>query len=128
VEAEAKAEAKAEALQTNFDATLESQDVIVSGTAYEVREMLGVDSDAYMDLVKDRAEFNADGKLIKVLSFDGVYSALLVRCMFVKKTGEKVTPDVVGKWPTRVQRGLYKLGVRINGIAEKSTEVAGKKS
>ena len=92
-----------------------------------IREMTGSDSDAYMQSIQDKLEFetDSDGKFTvkSIKSFDGLYSSLLVRTLY-HENGELFTKDEVGKLSASAQRELFDAAQSLNAITESKKEQA----
>lgn len=93
----------------------------------QVVEMTGSDSDAYMQSIQDKLEFetDADGKfkVKSIKSFDGLYSSLLVNTL-KHENGKSFSADEIGKLSASAQKELFDIAQGLNAVTEAKKEDA----
>lgn len=103
--------------------TLENEDG--SKTSYFVCELPGPDSEEYMDSSKDRFDFGVSEegkiKIEGIKTFKGTYESLLVLSMQTADGG-KVSVEEIRKWSSTVQKGLFELAQKVNGMTDEAKE------
>jgi hypothetical protein len=103
--------------------TLESENG--EKNTYFVCELPGPESEQFMDSSKDRFDFGVDekGKIqIKgIKSFKGTYESLLTLSMQTA-TGDKVPVKEIRSWPSSVQKALFELAQKVNGMTDESKD------
>lgn len=112
-----------------FSLKLQSKSVVLErqdGSEWEVtvNELPGPESEDYQDSIKDRLDVEMDDKgKLKVKSirtFKGSYESLLKLCLRNKATGELVPVEQIQAFPASVQKGLFEIAQRLNGLGEDS--------
>jgi hypothetical protein len=71
----------------------------------------------------NRMRWDDKGKPSGIRDWTGFEGSLIGRCMF-DADGKKVGEDKIKEWPTTVQKKLFELCQKLNGLDEESEEKA----
>lgn len=92
----------------------------------EIREMAAIDREKHLDATRARMSFDAQGKPIAVIRFEGMQPELLARCLF--RAGKLVPLADIQKWPASAVEALFSAAQSLNGLDKDSSEKAVKES
>jgi hypothetical protein len=88
---------------------------------YSIKEMTGGQRDAYFNQVGDKTKTAADGSVVGMKNFDGLYSSLLSKTVY-DNTDKLVPEATLQTWPSTVQEALFKVAQALNGLEAKGDE------
>jgi len=81
---------------------------------YKIVEMSGEQLETYFSSVQDKVIMK-EGQIVGMKSFKGVYTSLL-RHTIMDDEGKLVALDVLKTWPSSVQKGLFDIAQKLNGL------------
>jgi len=71
----------------------------------KLKEMTGKERDQYMNKIKNRTILNPDGKSGRIKDYNGMFSDLLVMCLY--RNGEKMDEKEIQALPASTQSELF---------------------
>lgn len=89
---------------------------------HELREMTAAVRDRYMDELGARILSDPSGKPIGVKKFEGMFAALLSRCLVgINEDGtvRSIPVAEIQEWPSSAVQQLYEAAQKINGLETK---------
>jgi len=89
---------------------------------YTVNEVDGDIQGEYLEEQRDLVIMER-GEVVGMKTFKGTYPRLLKYTLRDSK-GELVKPDIIGKWPASVQKGLFDIAQKLNGLSADAQEAA----
>jgi hypothetical protein len=107
------------------------EDIQVEGAdgieqALRVYEMTGTLRESYMDDMRNRMEFDKDGKPTgKLLSTAGMQSKLLELCLVTRAvdgTETRIPSATIAEWPGGVVQEIFTLAQSINGLGDEQAK------
>lgn len=90
---------------------------------YTLREMTGSEKGKWQTSMAGRMRWDDKGKPSGIRDWTGFEGSLICRCMF-DADGKKVAEDKIKEWPTTVQKKLFEMCQKLNGLDEESEEKA----
>ena len=110
-----------------FSVKLESETVSIENSAgvseeYKISELTGDNLEVYFNTQRDKMDIKADGT-VSMKDYKGIYTSLLV--LTVTGPDEKpVSLTLLKSWPSRVQKALFEIAQRLNGLNVEAKEEA----
>jgi hypothetical protein len=90
-----------------------------------VNELSGPDSEQYQDSIKDRLTVEVDDKgkmkVKEIKTFKGTYESLLKLTLRDDK-GNLIPAETIRTYPASVQKGLFEIAQKLNGLNEEGQE------
>jgi hypothetical protein len=83
---------------------------------YELRDVVGVDRDAFMTYQSEHRTFDADGNSIGPQDYTDFQAFLISKALWDVEKNEQVALDEIRLWPARVQVALYQQAQMISGL------------
>jgi len=108
-----------------FSLKLKTEEVAIEtkeGTevTYTICEMVGRHMTEYLDESKNNV-LMADGKVVGMKSFDGLYAKLLERTV-KDSEGELILRPMIDLWPSSMQKGMFEIAQRLNGLGAEDNQ------
>jgi len=88
---------------------------------YVIKELDGTARDAYMNGVREKAEFDAKGNVLKIKTFEGSQSGLLSLCLY-DDSNTLVTEEEIQKFPSHVLSALHTEAQRLSDLQVKEVK------
>ena len=89
---------------------------------YEIVEMSGEGLEEYFNGARDKIIMD-NGKVVGMKDFTGLYTSLL-RITLKGPDGKFVPLTQLKAWPASVQKGLFEIAQKLNGLDKDSVEEA----
>ena len=110
-----------------FSVKLESESVSIENLEdvseeYKISEMTGDNLEAYFNSQRDKMDIKSDGT-VSMKDYKGIYTSLLILTM-VGPDDKPVSLTTLKSWPSRVQKALFEIAQRLNGLNVEAKEEA----
>lgn len=92
-------------------------------TTYKLVELSGAEREAYLDSVRNRMTFGADGKPTGFSTFVGGNTELVAMCVR-DENGKKVSKETIADWPGEALVELFEQCQKLNSLTPKATDEA----
>jgi hypothetical protein len=90
-------------------------------TRYYVKEMTGAQRDEYFNKTAQRTKTDANGEVIGLRDYKGMYSTLLSFCIYDAE--QKAIPETkIQEWPDTAQKALFEVARGLNGMSSSDSE------
>lgn len=89
---------------------------------YELRELMGSDRDYYLNQVNKRTRLDKDGKSLGFSTFIDYQAELIHLGLYKKGTDERVSLDVIRRFPSRTQKALFEPLQKMSGLGQESDD------
>jgi len=90
---------------------------------YTVREMTGAEKGRWQTVMSKRMRFDSKGQPAGIADWTGLEGSLITKCLY-DSNGKQVPETVIANWPTTVQKTLFALCQKINGLTDEDEEKA----
>ena len=112
---------------SEFSLKLDSKTVEIENTegvteTYTINELEGDSLESYLNSQRENMIMEK-GEVVGMKSYKGIYTSLLVHTL-VGPDDKTVALTVLKTWPSRVQKGLFEIAQKLNGLDVKSAEEA----
>jgi hypothetical protein len=82
---------------------------------YAVKEMTGAQRDEYFNKTAQRTTRDANGEVIGMKDYKGLYSTLLSFCVY-DADGKPIPESKIQEWPDTAQKALFEIARDLNGL------------
>ena len=88
---------------------------------YAVKEMTGAQRDEYFNKTAQRTTRDANGEVIGMKDYKGLYSNLLSLCLY-DADGKPIPESKIQEWPDTAQKVLFDIATDLNGLKPKKND------
>lgn len=82
---------------------------------YAIKEMTGAQRDEYFNKTAQRTTRDANGEVIGMKDYKGLYSTLLSFCVY-DADGKPIPESKIQEWPDTAQKALFEIARDLNGL------------
>jgi hypothetical protein len=100
-----------------FTLAIKSEVVEIDGVNWTVKELTGLERDAWLSKGAGRYTMSDDGKITSINSFDNHQADLIVLALHDQDGKPPLLADVQ-KWPASVQEDLYNLASELSRLGK----------
>lgn len=88
---------------------------------YSVKEMTGAQRDEYLNKVTQKTTRDANGEVVGMKDYKGLYSNLLSLCLY-DADGKPIPESKIQEWPDTAQKVLFDIATDLNGLKPKKND------
>ncbi len=107
----------------SFTTKLKTEQIQVDDKPFTIRELTGRQRDIYLDGMRDKMSFTAEGKLQTVKSFEGLQADLLCLCLY-DENGNAVSKEIINNYPATVQTEMFEMAQEVSKLTLKAATEA----
>lgn len=94
---------------------------------YAVKEMTGAQRDEYFNKTAQRTTRDANGEVVGMKDYKGLYSTLLSFCLY-DADGKLIPESKIQEWPDTAQKALFDIAIELNGLKVKKDDEGSEKN
>jgi|688.fasta_scaffold01606_28 hypothetical protein len=94
---------------------------------YSIKELTGAQRDEYFNKTASRTNRDANGEVVSMKDYKGLYSTLLSFCLY--DADSKLIPESkIQEWPDTAQKALFEIAIELNGLRIKKADEGSEKN